>query len=190
VKHKNPPFLGWVLQFDFFDQIKMVASLSRGNNKISVSGEKETNEEWTVARVIDFDPKAHAFNSDDWKVNHWMLPIVWNQAGYDAACLVASPKDQHLFLKIVQITKAKKHSLDLIAFETLINAVSKAVQAEIRGIEIVFLLPEGSTLPTLDVKGAGRLKLVEVGEGPDKWVHTSELEQVTVRYFKPYCKAS
>ena len=188
-KHKNPAFLGWVVQFDFFDQIKIVASLTDGKNKISVLAPNETSEDWTVTKVIDFDSKAVVLNPDDWKVNHWMLPELSNQAGYDAACLVRR-MDQKLCLRIVQITKAKQHSLDLNAFATLIQNVSKALKEEIPGMEVVILMPKGSTMPSLVLKGAGNLQFVEVGEGPSRWDKMKEDEMVFLRYFKQYCKAS
>jgi hypothetical protein len=188
-KHKNPAFLGWVVQFDFFDQIKLVASLTDGKNEIPVLSPSETSENWTVTKVIDFDSKATVLNPNDWKVNHWMLPELWNQAGYDAACLVPR-KDGELCLKIVQITKAQQHSLDLNAFSTLIQNVSAAIKSEIRGMEVVFLMPRGSTKPSLVLKGAGNLQLVEVGEGPSIWEKMKEDDKVVFRFFKPYCKAS
>jgi hypothetical protein len=75
-RHNNPAFLGWIVQFDFFDQIKTVASLSTGNKKISisVSDSGESSEEWTVTKVIDFDSKADIFSLTDWQINHWILP--------------------------------------------------------------------------------------------------------------------
>ncbi len=188
-KHKNPAFLGWVVQFDFFDQIKIAASLTDGRNKIPVFAANETSEDWTVDKVIDFDSKALVLNPDDWKVNHWMLPELWNQAGYDAACLVPRT-DGKLCLKIVQITKAQQHSLDLNAFATLIQSVSKALKCEIPGMEVVILMPKGSTMPSLVLKGEGNLQLVDSSEGCLRWDKMKEDRKVSPRYFKPYCKSS
>eukprot|EP00291_Cryptomonas_curvata_P027183 CAMPEP_0172158370 /NCGR_PEP_ID=MMETSP1050-20130122/4333_1 /TAXON_ID=233186 /ORGANISM="Cryptomonas curvata, Strain CCAP979/52" /LENGTH=605 /DNA_ID=CAMNT_0012827751 /DNA_START=132 /DNA_END=1950 /DNA_ORIENTATION=+ len=188
-KHKNPAFLGWVVQFDFFDQLKIVESLSQGQNKISVFDADKTSEEWTVNKVINFDSKAGKLNPDHWQVNNWMLPDTWNQAGYDAACLVLR-RDGNLCLKIVQITKAKRHNLDLNVFASLIKSISDAIYAEICGIDVVILMPTGAVMPLLDLKGEGNLQLVEVGEGPKTWSKMREAENVVARYFKPYCKAS
>ncbi len=188
-KHKNPAFLGWVVQFDFFDQIRVAASLPHGQNKISVFDADETSEEWTVEKVINFDSKAMKLNPDHWQVNNWMLPMRWNQAGYDAACLVLR-RDGNLCLKIVHITKAVQHTLDLNSFAVLIKSISDSIKAEIRGIDVVVLMLTGTAMPSFDLKEAGDLQSVEVGEGPKTWSKMREADYVVARYFKPYCKAS
>jgi hypothetical protein len=106
-----------------------------------------------------------------------MLKHVWF-LGWMATCL-----------KIVHIMKAKKHSLDLNAFATLIQKVSKAY-GEIHGIDIVLLMLKGSSMPLLEPKGEGNLSSVQVGDGPTTWNKGSEAAKVVARFFKPYGKAS
>ena len=107
------------------------------------------------------------------------------------ACLVPRT-DWKLCLKTawVQITKAQQHSLDLNAFATLIQNVSKALKCEIPGMDVVILMPKGSMMPSLVLKGAGSLQLVEVEKGSSRWDKMKENETVSPRYFMPYCKAS
>ena len=45
-------------------------------------------EEWLVSGVNDFDSTARNPYGKYWRKGQWMLPILWNQAGYDAVCVI------------------------------------------------------------------------------------------------------
>lgn len=186
-KHKNPAFLGWVVQFDFLDQIKTCLSLSSDKRKIMVSGLDGNQEEWAVSGVTEFDAQAAGFDANEWKPGQWMIPTCWNQAGYDAACIIEKPNGA-LYLKAVQITRAKVHTLNVNAFANLIRKVSSAIEKEIPGLEIVFLLPMDVPQPDLRPEGEGNLATVQVGEGPGTWEKMKEVDQVVFRRFQQHCK--
>ncbi len=106
---------------------------------------------------LGLSSKAAVLTQDNWKVRHWMLPELCNQARHDAVGLV-SRRDEQLCRKIVPIKKRQQHCLDLNAFATLIQNVATVLNVEIIWIEVVVLMLRGPTKFVL--KGAGDLNLV------------------------------
>lgn len=186
-KHKNPAFLGWVVQFDFIDQIRRLSMGSQRResaNKLGVYDMEGVVEEWLVSGVTDFDSTASNLDGEGWQKGHWMLPILWNQAGYDAASLCETDSGCR-YLKIVQITRGKAHNLKIGVFANLLRQVGDALGKEIHGVEIVILMPAEADRPKLNPEGEGLLESVRVGNGLTTWQKGKESDQVIYRCFLP-----
>ena len=184
-KHKNPMFTGWVVRFDFIDQIRRLSTTLRDSaNKLAVHDMNGGIEEWLVSGVTEFDSTSSNLDGRDWQKGQWMLPILWNQAGYDAACLCESDSGDY-YLKIVQITCGNEHNLKIDVFATLLSQVVDALGKNIPGLEIVILMPTKVETPKLNSEGEGLLDSVRVGNGPATWQKMKETDQVVYRCFLP-----
>jgi hypothetical protein len=165
----NPSWDGWVFQIDFFMQLRtahekmtelrltnkatkksVVSSSSKKDQPDEKIIEEGTVEAWKVPNQIEFhnvkdlqgakvlnDPRREYENKKTIQENDWLICTKWNQGCYDAAQLLPSNK-----LRIVQITRAKSHSLKLRFIRTLIAAlISIGFQIDKDGIDVVFVVP-------------------------------------------------
>jgi hypothetical protein len=130
---QNPAFLGWVVEADFFEQLK------RESEKGKCVSLRPTEQQFLPAeRTIKFDhtknrnrlatlgaakTRAKTRNQVQAKVNRTAadllpstkgvsvacMPVLWNQGGYDVFFIEAS-NEKHVRIRFGQITKGESHS--------------------------------------------------------------------------------
>jgi len=141
----NPSWDGWVFQMDFFYQLRMALNHCRS---FILYDKDNTKIEWKVPRQVEYlipdnlkgaklkkkGPEQFA-NRYTIQPDDWLIPTKWNQGCYDAAQLLDNA------LRIVQVTRAKTHSLKLRFVRHLIAALV-SIGFTIEDVEIVVVVPK------------------------------------------------
>ena len=134
---KNPAFKGWVVELMFLTYIRWAHEY---NEKIQVQKD-DTVEDWTVHGYTDFDPD----NISKPPNREWLIPIKWNQGGYDFVHL----KRKDCLLRVVQVTRGQSHPYKLEYVVALMKAL-REVQVDIKVLDIVMVYPKDTDCPKLE----------------------------------------
>ena len=183
-RHNNPSFLGWVVEFDFVEQL--YESSVHSPKIMNLYDKLDGDVLWTVSSLTSFDAKSPFENS--WLLDQYKIPTLWNQGGYDAVGFVRSGGKR--ILRFIQVTRGKTHQLKLKYFSELAAAFLKAKLADPSyfGVEIAIVLPrfQGSqfTVETvIEVVNSGQLSHYNVGGSSAKWIYRNEKSQLRFVYF-------
>jgi len=144
----NPSFDGWIFQMDFFMQLRL-ANESKQPLTVYFDGGEEL---WQVPRRVEFkDPKnlfgkKYKKGADEYenkyniKEQDWLIPTRWNQGCYDVVQLLDKS------IRIVQVTRAKSHYLNLTYVHKLIKALVNIRGITIEKIDFVVVVPRQDVL--------------------------------------------
>lgn len=161
---KNPAFKGWVLELAFLKCIRRVCE-SEGKECMVVRDVSGNEEKWTAAEIHeDFDPK----NVPSELSAEWLIPLKWNQGGYDFLQLKTTEYHRQL-LRVVQVTHAGSHDFK---FQYVCEALLalQNVGNQIEDLDIIILYPEGSVCPLCSDKiGYINLTLYNDYKSGKKW---------------------
>ena len=94
---------------DFIHQIKTA------KHDVMVFGD----EKWEVVEFVESDTDCESVEKITGSLVHgvWLLPMKWNQGGYDLLCLLQF--NGEYFLRFVQVTISSTHTLKLQHFKDL-----------------------------------------------------------------------
>ena len=161
---------------DFVHQIRTA------KDKVLVLGD----ETWEVEEFIESDTDLKSLTVIAGRLIHgtWLLPLKWNQGGYDLVCLLKS--NGEYLLRFVQITVSGTHSLKLQHFKNLVYAMSSVLECDIRRIDIVMMLPAEAhdvKIYPSRVQDSGILKFCKVGNSDEEWKEANEHNLVRTLHF-------
>ena len=181
-QHNNPAFLGWVVEFDFVEQLS--DSCINSAKFMNLYSNLEGRVVWRVSSVKSFDPNSPF--EEPWLLNQFRRPLMWNQGGYDAVGLF---KDGgKMVIRFIQVTRGKTHKMKMKYFASLAEKFSAEFPAEEIGVEISLILPrfQGSkfmlTSKPKIVKN-GLLTKYFVGNNARHWPRQNEELEVSILYF-------
>ena len=124
---RNPAFEGWVRELEFLVNLRIAATQCL---ELSVVGEGGDSEEWSVKGYKkDFNPD----NIVEIPSEEWLIPIKWNQPGYDFIQFTGEG-----VLRIVQVTRAIKHSLKLEYVYSLVKNIAEL--KEVKFLDVVCIV--------------------------------------------------
>ncbi len=181
-QHKNPAFLGWVVEFDFMEQLAdTCASRAKCFNLYS---NLQGNVVWRVSSVKSFDP--HLPFEEPWLRNQFRRPIKWNQGGYDAVGLFKV--GTRMVVRFIQVTRGKTHKMNMKFFANLAAKFSAYYHAEDIGVEIYLMLPRFQSSDILlkstpKIVNSGLLTRYFVGNKARHWPVQNEELAISVLYF-------
>ncbi len=181
-QHNNPAFLGWVVEFDFLEQLAdSCASRAKFFNLYS---NLKGYVLWRVSSVRSFDP--HSPFEEPWLLNQFRRPIKWNQGGYDAVGLFK--EGRRMVVRFIQVTRGRTHKMNMRFFAYLAAKFSAYYSAENMGVEIYLILPrfQGSKFvlkSTPKIVNSGLLTRYFVGNNARHWPKQNEELAISVLYF-------
>jgi hypothetical protein len=151
-KLKNPAFLGWVVEADYFQRCK--------HQKLTLRArESDAATSFLITSTVPFDHAALKLLRAQDDVHSMQAavmnlvpttkdelvackPAAWNQGGYDVVQIEKDDTKANSFhLRFGQVTKSKRHALKLKYFMEFAAFLEFAL-LEISSIEIGFILPE------------------------------------------------
>lgn len=200
----NPTFTGWVVEMDFILQLHHSIKGQVPIHYFSANRES-VDDKWDVPGVLDFDFNCiysvretisrGEINFDltsikavkDLILNeYWLVPMKWNQGGYDVVRLVKL-SNQYL-VSFIQITAAHQHSLKLRYFQDFASSIAFALEIEIPRIQIIMLVPDQRTanefsIPATKVTHPGFLKIWKCTQSEDMWIQGQEHDLIQVMWF-------
>lgn len=130
---KNPTFDGWIFECDFFTQLRLAHKSKRAleltdlDSKMTIS--LRIRERLYFESVNDIN--------EVWGLlpNTWLLPQLWNNALFDAVQLHSDGE-----VRIIQVTRAKQHSLKLKYAVKLLRALERS-NYKVTRVEFAFIKP-------------------------------------------------
>jgi hypothetical protein len=181
-QHNNPAFLGWVVEFDFVEQLS--ESCANSAKVINLYNNLKSNVFWKVSSVKSFDP--HSPFEEPWLLNQFRRPIKWNQGGYDAVCLLKA--GGKIVLHFILVTRGRTHKMKMKFFASLAAKVSAEYPTEHIGVEISLILPrfQGSKFmmkSTPKIVQNGLLTRFSVGCNARYWPEQNEELEISTLYF-------
>jgi hypothetical protein len=181
-QHSNPEFLGWVVEFDFLEQL--ADSCASRAKVFNLYSNLKGDVLWRVSSVQSFDP--HSPFDEPWLPNQFRRPIKWNQGGYDAVGLFK--EGRRLVVRFIQVTRGRTHEMNMIFFASLAAKFSANYPAEDMGVEIYLILPrfQGSAFvlqTTPKIVNNGLLTRYFVGNNARRWAAQNEKLAISVLYF-------
>jgi len=136
----NQAWDGWVFQIDFFMQLR--STLSRKPHRLELKTKKGGKELWDVHKFVEYRDNDDFVDKELYvSVGDWGIPLRWNQPCFDAFQRLPDKG-----LRIVQVTRAKSHSLKLEYVDELIKGLVALPGIEIARLDFVVVVP----LETLD----------------------------------------
>jgi hypothetical protein len=181
-QHNNPAFLGWVVEFDFLEQL---ADSCASRAKIfNLYSNLRGDVLWRVSSVQSFDP--HAPFEEPWLLNQFRRPIKWNQGGYDAVGLFK--EGRRMVVRFIQVTRGRTHKINMIFIASLAAKFSANYPAQDMGVEIYLVLPrfQGSEFvlkTTPKIVNNGLLTRYFVGNNARRWPAQNEELAISFLYF-------
>ena len=187
--HKNPAFLGWVVEFDFAAQLKLAAQAQAPRDRyMQVYSHNGTMEKWRVPAVCEFDKNFLPAVQRELMDGYWLRPKDWNEAGFDMVCLIREDEvDGIRILRFVQITRGKSHMLNLTYFDSLATKVHALTGIEIC-VDIVVMSLDCMLPPKITVVGSGPatgLSKWRVLSGEFRWPAGQEALHIRYLCFHP-----
>jgi hypothetical protein len=172
---KNPPFRGWIFEFDV--DYQLTEAKSKGTSIVvqqEVEG-KEQNKDWAVSKYITFkDVQEVAAGVKDLKLGEvlWAKPDKWNQKAYDFLRFWKKKKRENdeakLYMAAVNAAWADIHSLKLEEVKMLGEKLGKA-EAVVEGIGFEFVTPQDQEGEFAVGAVTGRLREWRGAECDDPW---------------------
>jgi hypothetical protein len=181
-QHNNPAFLGWVVEFDFLEQL--ADSCATSAKVFNLYSNVDGNIFWRVSSVTSFDP--HSPFEAPWLPNQFRRPIKWNQGGYDAVVLF---KDGgKIVLHFMQVTRGRTHKMKMKFFASLAAKVSAEYPKEDIGVEISLILPRLQDSKVIlksipKIVNSGLLAKYRVGNKARHWPEQNEELEISTLYF-------
>lgn len=129
---KIPYMNGAFFELYFFAHTRLGVVNLRSDTGRMISWTCERNSSYFFAEFPD---------PEDCSQNKWLMPIKWNQPGYDCVFLYQSSPEKENIIRFVQVTTAATHDLKLRYFSDLIEAFEKRGVFVPSLIEIIFIVP-------------------------------------------------
>jgi hypothetical protein len=128
----NPIINGFFFELFFFSHAAV------GN--IRLHENNGSTQEWKfLTEALIFNPNSPVLI--DCPRNKWLIPNVWNQAGYDGVILIRNENDDKNVIRFVQITESATHDLKLSYYADLVNCLSSRGIFTPDVVEIFFIVP-------------------------------------------------
>jgi hypothetical protein len=193
-RHHNPAFLGWVVEFDFIEQLSECA-MPHNKKTMKLHGACDgVNFCWNIQSVTSFDPESPF--TEIWSPDQYKRPLKWNQGGYDAVGLVRIGKK--IVLRFLQVIRGHTHTIKLRFFSQLALKFADASELLpaggsasadsclppcIHGVEIAVIIPrfqgeEDSWRPVVNIENSGQLGLFNIGNSESKWKYQHEVDSI------------
>eukprot|EP00475_Leptophrys_vorax_P041606 TRINITY_DN7839_c0_g1_i5.p1 TRINITY_DN7839_c0_g1~~TRINITY_DN7839_c0_g1_i5.p1 ORF type:complete len:378 (-),score=89.30 TRINITY_DN7839_c0_g1_i5:71-1204(-) len=198
----NPSFTGWVVEMDFIQQLRHFVEGQVPIYYLS-SNHEPVEVKWDVPGVIEFDfsctgsvrqkilagqidVSSISAAKDSILLGFWLVPMKWNQGGYDVVRLLKIHGEY--MLVFIQVTAAHEHSLKLKYFHDLASEMVCLLGIHIPRLQIIMLVPDQSTardfsIPLSKVTNPGLLCDWTCGETNEKWEKLKEQDHVKVMWF-------
>jgi hypothetical protein len=133
----NPTFDGWIFECDFFTQLRSAEEKKCPLEVYDVDQKNFVKLE--VGQRVKF-LQVKDIKRDSLVPDTWLLPQLWNQGLYDAVQLLHGG-----VVRIIQVTRAKSHSLKLRYAVVLLRAL-KQNKYKIKSVQIAFIKPSEEEL--------------------------------------------
>ncbi|KAI3657466.1 hypothetical protein MP638_002729 [Amoeboaphelidium occidentale] len=153
-RESNPSMDGWLLEMWFFAQIR--------NSDLTLLESTDTQVQWAKCPVEELTSISVISNEPI-----WLKPVKWNQGGYDAIFIDKRAK----YIRFVQVTRGKEHSLKLQYFASFLNELAKSAQSfEIDKLDIVFIVlrEKIADFKVSKITGSGLLKQFGFEQGNER----------------------
>eukprot|EP00466_Bigelowiella_natans_P004636 jgi/Bigna1/73981/fgenesh1_pg.27_\ len=109
---QNPSFMGWVVEMDFLAQLK--AAMKTEDKKVIVCDSKNAPVDWKAHAVHECETTGDLKKTcEDVKDGEqvWAVPLVWNNAAFDAVRIHRFKGEKVLHL--IDVADAKSHTLKM-----------------------------------------------------------------------------
>ncbi len=130
---KNASFDGWVLEADFFHQLRH----SDSHNQLSLKSAKGPI-------LLSYTSEVDKYFSDAVE-DIWLIPQITNNGCFDLAIVYRNSDNQKVF-RAINITRAVKHSLKLDFIHSKLNSL-REFGVVIDLVEVIFVHPDSVDAP-------------------------------------------